>query len=65
MFKFDREVLWDNFKQKFGAPASSTQSGLIAILDQVEQDNANWANVYSLAYGLATFKWELAIRFNR
>jgi predicted chitinase len=63
MFKFDRQLFFDNFTKKFGPPGSSARSGLTVILDKVEQDDSNWANIYSLAYGLATFKWETGHTF--
>lgn len=63
MFRFDRQIFSDQFTQQFGAPNSSAQSGLTAVLDQIEQDDANWANIYCIAYGLATFKWETGHTF--
>jgi hypothetical protein len=63
MFRLDRQVFSDNFTQQFGAPNSSAQAGLTAVLDQIEQDDANWANIYCVAYGLATFKWETGHTF--
>jgi hypothetical protein len=63
MFRFDRQIFSDQFTQQFGAPNSSAKSGLTAVLDQIEQDDANWANIYCIAYGLATFKWETGHTF--
>jgi predicted chitinase len=63
MFKFDRQIFIDNFTRQFGGPSASAQSGLTEILDRVEQDDVNWANLYCLAYGLATFKWETGHTF--
>jgi hypothetical protein len=58
MFRFDRQIFSDQFAQRFVTPNSNMQAGLTAVLDQIEQDAANWANIYCIAYGLATFKWE-------
>lgn len=63
MFRFDRQIFSDQFTQKFAAPTSSAQSGLNAVLDRIEPDDVNWANIYCIAYGLATFKWETGDTF--
>ena len=63
MFRFDRQIFYDRFNQTFGAPGSSVESGLTALLNQIEADDANWANIYWIAYGLATFKWETGHTF--
>ena len=63
MFRFNREIFLSQFAQEFGGPGASAQSGLAALLDQIEADDSNWANLYSLAYGLATFKWETGHTF--
>lgn len=63
MFSFDRQIFSAQFTQNFGAPTSGAQAGLTALLDQIEQDDVNWANVYCIAYGLATFKWETGDTF--
>jgi putative chitinase len=64
MLRFDRQIFSNQFTQKFGAPSSSVQSGLNALLNQIEPDDTNWANIYCIAYGLATFKWETANTFH-
>jgi hypothetical protein len=63
MFRFDRQIFSDQFTQQFGVPNSSAQAGLTVVLDQIEQDDSNWANIYCIAYALATFKWETGHTF--
>lgn len=63
MFRFDRQIFYDRFNQTFGAPGPSVESGFTALLNQIEADDANWANIYWIAYGLATFKWETGHTF--
>jgi putative chitinase len=60
---YSRDVFWGQFAKVFKAPAPSVKDGLSYLLDQIEQDTANWPNVRCIAYALATFQWETAGTF--
>ena len=61
--RFDRQIFFDEYTKAFGAPSERAQEGIAFLLDQIEPDEKNWANLYCIAYGLATFKWETANTF--
>lgn len=61
--RFNREIFFAEYTKAFGAPNEGTQKGITFLLDQIEADEKNWPNLYCVAYGLATFKWETANTF--
>ncbi len=61
--RFDRDIFFARYTTAFGPLTDGLHDGLTFLLDQVEQDDSNWPNVYCLAYALATFKWETANTF--
>ena len=63
MFKFDRKLFFDNYRNRFGPLTQDLVGALEFLLGQVEQDSrfaGGETDRRKLAYCLATFKWETA-----
>jgi hypothetical protein len=63
MFKIDRKVFFDNYRNRFGPLTQELVGALEFLLGQVEQDSrfaGGETDRRKLAYCLATFKWETA-----
>jgi len=63
MFKIDRKLFFDNYRNRFGPLTQDLVAALEFLLTQVEQDNrfaGGETDRRKLAYCLATFKWETA-----
>ena len=63
MFKIDRKLFFDNYRNRFGPLTQELVAALEFLLGQVEQDSrfaGGETDRRKLAYCLATFKWETA-----
>jgi len=63
MFKIDRKLFFDNYRNRFGPLTQELVGALEFLLGQVEQDSrfaGGETDRRKLAYCLATFKWETA-----
>lgn len=63
MFKIDRKLFFDNYRNRFGPLTQDLVGALEFLLGQVEQDSrfaGGETDRRKLAYCLATFKWETA-----
>jgi len=63
MFKIDRKLFFDNYRNRFGPLTQELVGALEFLLAQVEQDSrfaGGETDRRKLAYCLATFKWETA-----
>ena len=63
MFKIDRKLFFDNYRNRFGPLTQELVAALEFLLAQVEQDSrfaGGETDRRKLAYCLATFKWETA-----